>query len=153
MNSILESRVNQRFNHATYALKPKHRILAQHPMVNDEMPNRIACGSIVIKPDIKRFTKTGVEFDDGTVEDNIDFVFLGTGYVFGFPFIDKSVVEVRNNFVNLFKYVFPPDLKPSTMAIIGCIQPWGAIMPLSEMQCRWAARVFKVCIGLCVLIE
>ena len=143
-SSLLESKVNGRFNHATYALKPKHRILAQHPTVNDDLPNRIACGSIIVKPNIKRFTKTGIEFEDGTVEENIDLVFLGTGYVFGFPFIDDSIVEVKNNFVNLYKYVFPPDSHPGTLAIIGCIQPLGAIMPLSELQCRWAARVFSV---------
>ena len=113
-------------------------------MVNDDLPNRIACGSVIIKPNIKRFTKTGVEFDNGTFEDNIDIVVMGTGYKFGFPFIDKSVIEVKNNVVDLYKYAFPPDLAQPTLVVIGCIQPWGAIMPIAELQCRWAARVFKV---------
>lgn len=112
-------------------------------MVNDELPNRIACGSVQIKPDIRRFLENGVEFGDGT-EVKADIIVLATGYVFGFPYLDKEVLEVRDNVVNLFKYAFPPDLHPSTLVIIGCIQPWGAIMPLSELQCRWAAQVFKV---------
>ena len=145
-NNYFENKLNHRFDHRLYGLKPKHRAMAQHPTVNDDLPNRIACGSVIVKPNVKRFTKTGVEFEDGTFEDNIDLVFLGTGYKFGFPFIDKSVIEVKNNLVNLYKYVFPPDLKPSTLAVIGCIQPWGAIMPLSELQCRWATQVFKVII-------
>jgi len=45
--------------------------------------------------------------------------------------------------VTLYKYVFPPQNKHPTLCVIGLIQPWGAIMPISELQCRWAARVFS----------
>ena len=144
VNYMTEGLLNKRFDHAVYGLKPKHRFNAQHPMVNDDLPNRIACGSVMIKSNVKRLTKTGVEFDDGTFEDDIDAVIYATGYIFGFPFIDEELVKVKKNRVRLFKYVFPPELKPATLAIIGCFQPLGAIMPLSEMQCRWASRVFKV---------
>ena len=51
---------------------------------------------------------------------------------------------MNDNQVDLYKYTFPPDLSPGTLAVIGCIQPWGAINPISELQCRWACRVFKV---------
>ncbi len=144
VNTIGESRLNNRFNHSDYGLKPKHRVFAQHPMVNDELPNRIACGTIIVKPDIKRLTKTGVEFVDGTVEE-VDAFISATGYVFGFPYIKHPALEVKKNRVDLYKYMFPPSIKPSTLAVIGFIQPWGAIMPIAELQCRWAARVFKVC--------
>ena len=69
---------------------------------------------------------------------------LATGYRFGFPFIDKSVVDVKENRLPFYKYMFPPDLQHPTLAIIGCIQPLGAVMPISELQCRLATRVFKV---------
>ena len=144
-NWIITSGLNKKFDHALYSMKPEHDFFAQHPTVNDDLPNRIICGAVVVKPNIKRFTKTGVEFEDGSYEDNIDLVLLCTGYKFGFPFIDKSVIDVRDNVVRLYKYVFPPDLTPSTLAVIGCFQPLGALMPLSEQQCRWATRVFKVC--------
>ena len=144
VNHITEGILNKRFDHAAYGLKPKHRFNAQHPTINDDLPNRIMCGSIIVKPNIKRLTKTGVEFEDGTFEDNIDAVIYATGYIFGFPFIDEDIIKVEKNRVRLFKYVFPPDLKPATLGIIGCFQPLGALMPLSEMQCRWASKVFKV---------
>ena len=67
---------------------------------------------VVVKPDIKRFTETGVEFVDGTVEENI-------GYVFGFPFLEEGVIKVEKNKVDL--YVFPPQLNPPTLAVIGCV--------------------------------
>ena len=144
VNNHYEGVLNQRFDHAEYGLKPKHRPFSQHPSVNDDLPNRVICGSVIVKPNIKRFTETGVEFDDGTFEDNIDAVILATGYKFGFPFIDKEVLEVRENCVELFKYVFPPDLEHPTLAVVGCIQPVGAIMPISEMHCRWATGLWKV---------
>ena len=52
-----------------YGLKPDHAFFAQHPMVNDELPNRVACGSVIVKPNIKCFTETGVVFEDGTYVD------------------------------------------------------------------------------------
>lgn len=144
ITSIVEGRLNARFDHSLYSLKPKHHVFSQHPMVNDEMPNRLASGTLRIKPDIKTFTENGVIFDDGTKEENIDVVFLATGYKFGFPFLDKSVLDVKENRVELYKYVFPPRMeKKNTLSVIGCIQPLGAIMPISELQCRLSLRVFQ----------
>ena len=87
-------------NHARYGLRPEHRFNAQHPTVNDELPNRIICGSIVVKPNIRRLGERSVEFDDGTVVQDVDTVIYATGYKFGFPFIDKSVIDVTDNKVS-----------------------------------------------------
>ncbi|XP_071155178.1 flavin-containing monooxygenase 5-like isoform X1 [Mytilus edulis] len=142
-DNMMENQVNKRFDHSTYCLKPKHRITAQHPTINDDIPNRLASGTLKAKPDIKTFTENGVIFDDSTKEENIDVVVLATGYIFGFPFLDKSVLDVKQNHVELFKYVFPPKLEQSTLCVIGCIQPIAALMPISELQCRLATRVFQ----------
>ena len=99
---------------------------------------------IKVKPNIRNFTENGVQFDDDTFEDNIDVVVMCTGYIFGFPFVDKDVVNVEKNKVCLYKYMFPPQMEKQTLVVIGCFQPLGALMPLSEMQCRLATRVFKV---------
>ena len=144
INALSERNLNSRFDHALYGLKPEYRFDAQHPMVNDDLPNAIAAGRVIVKPNVRRVTETGVEFDDGSVVDDIDVIVYATGYKFGFPFIDHKALEVVNNNVKLFKFVFPPDIRPSTLAVIGCFQPVGAIFPISETQCRWAVRVFKV---------
>ena len=141
---MAQNMVNRNLDHEAYRLKPDYGVLQQHPMVNDDIANRIIVGSVIIKTNVEEFTETGVRFTDGTFEDNIDVVFLATGYVFGFPFLDKEITEVKNNQVTLYKYVFPPNLEHNTLGIIGCIQPLGAIMPIAELQCRLAARVFKV---------
>ncbi|KAK3087078.1 hypothetical protein FSP39_001367 [Pinctada imbricata] len=143
VGSLLISRLNHRFDHALYSLRPKHAPLSQHPTVNDDLPNRIISGGIIVKPDIKTFTENGVIFENGSKKEEIDVAFLATGYIFRFPFVDKSVIEVKQNKVNLYKWMFPPDLEKQTLCVIGCIQPLGAIMPISENQSRLFLRVIK----------
>uniref|UniRef100_A0A8C7FT75 Flavin-containing monooxygenase n=1 Tax=Oncorhynchus kisutch TaxID=8019 RepID=A0A8C7FT75_ONCKI len=138
-----ENKINQRFNHSLYSLQPKHRLFSQHPTVNDELPNRILSGTVQVKPNIRRLQGSSIEFDDGTVEDNIDLVVFATGYNFSFPFLPSNMLPVSGNKANLYKYMFPPGLERPTLVVIGLVQPLGAIMPISEMQARWATRVFK----------
>uniref|UniRef100_UPI0009B31664 dimethylaniline monooxygenase [N-oxide-forming] 5-like n=1 Tax=Monopterus albus TaxID=43700 RepID=UPI0009B31664 len=118
------------------------RLFSQHPTINDELPNRILSGTVQVKPNIRRFQGSSVEFDDGSVAEDVDLVVFATGYRFSFPFLASHVVSVSENKTSLYKYVFPPELEHPTLAIIGLVQPLGAIMPISEMQARWATRVF-----------
>ncbi|NXW87171.1 FMO5 monooxygenase, partial [Alopecoenas beccarii] len=138
---ITENQLNARFDHSHYGVKPKHRIFEQHPTINDDLPNRIISGRVLVKPNIQEFTETSAIFEDGTKED-IDAVVFATGYSFSFPFLEGCVKVVKNQ-IPLYKFMFPPDLEKPTLAFIGFIQPLGAIMPISELQCRWATRVFK----------
>ncbi|XP_053325288.1 flavin-containing monooxygenase 5-like [Spea bombifrons] len=148
LNNWAEKKMNARFNHENYGIKPKHRISSQHPTINDDLPNRIISGKVLIKPNVKQFTETDAIFEDGTVEKNIDVIFFATGYSFSFPYFEEPYLQVKNNQIPLYKHVFPPFLEKTTVAFIGLIQPIGAIMPISELQSRWATRVFK---GLCKL--
>uniref|UniRef100_A0A8C1ZVJ2 Flavin-containing monooxygenase n=1 Tax=Cyprinus carpio TaxID=7962 RepID=A0A8C1ZVJ2_CYPCA len=148
LNKWREEQINKRFNHKLYGLQPAHRVFSQHPTINDDLPNRILSGTVSVKPNVKEFRGSSVVFEDGTVEDDIDLVVFATGYTFSFPFLSSHVIPVSKNKVSLYKYVYPPGLEQPTLAVIGLIQPLGAIMPISEMQARWATRVFK---GLCKL--
>ncbi|ELU17934.1 hypothetical protein CAPTEDRAFT_222532 [Capitella teleta] len=143
LNRMVEEAVNKKLDHEAYSLKPEHHIFSCHPVVNDDLPNRIISGAITIKPNLKRITKSGVEFDDGTSDENIDAIFYATGYVFGFPFIKYKGYEVHRNEVQLYKYMYAPDVKPHTLAIIGLVQPLGSTVPIAEMQNRVACRVIK----------
>lgn len=141
-NRYMEKQLNQRFDHEMFGLKPKHSALGQHPTINDDLPNRIISGLVKVKGNVKEFTETAAIFEDGSREDDIDVVIFATGYSFAFPFLEDSVKVVQNK-VSLYKKVFPPNLEKPTLAIIGLIQPLGAIMPISELQGRWATQVFK----------
>ena len=67
------------------------------------------------------------------------------GYSIRFPFIKHDAFSgLSEKDVNLYKYMFAPDLQPQTLAIIGCGNPLGPHAPLMEMQCRVAIGVFKV---------
>ncbi|XP_008070298.1 dimethylaniline monooxygenase [N-oxide-forming] 5-like [Carlito syrichta] len=142
INNQLEKMLNSRFNHAHYGLQPQHRFLSQHPTVSDDLPNHIISGKVQVKPNVKEFTETDAIFDDGTVEENIDAVIFATGYTFSFPFLD-GLIKVTNNEVSLYKLMFPPDLEKPTLAVIGLVQPLGIVLPIAELQSRWATRVFK----------
>ncbi|XP_060088550.1 flavin-containing monooxygenase 5-like [Heteronotia binoei] len=142
LNTFAESMLNKRFNHSHYGLKPQHRFFSQHPTINDELPNRIISGKVLVKPNIKELTERAAIFEDGSKEEDIDFIVFATGYSFSFPFLGDTLPVTKNQ-VTLYKYVFPPHLEKPTLAVIGLVQPLGAIMPISEMQARWAARVFK----------
>ncbi|XP_015982199.2 flavin-containing monooxygenase 5 [Rousettus aegyptiacus] len=142
INMYLENKLNQKFDHEMYGLKPKHRVLNQHPTINDALPNRIISGLVKVKGNVKEFTERAAIFEDGSKEDDIDAVIFATGYTFSFPFL-QDLVEVVENKITLYKRVFLPNLEKPTLAIIGLIQPLGAIMPISEIQGRWVTQVFK----------
>ncbi|CAJ0604335.1 unnamed protein product [Cylicocyclus nassatus] len=137
-NTIMEKKVNQRFDHERYGLKPKHRILGAHPTVNDELPNRIACGTVRVKPNIREFTEDGIVFEDGSHIEGVDDVIFATGYKFHFPIVEGGkLIPVHDNIVDLYEFMYPTATSDhNTLAVIGLIQPLGSIMPISEMQAR-----------------
>jgi len=116
--------------------------LESHPTINDELPLRLLTGVVKIKPNVRQFSKSRVSFDDGSKEE-IDEVVFATGYNYKIPFLDESIVKIENNEVPLYKLMFPPNLKHPSLAVIGLVQAIGAVVPISEMQCRWYTRVLK----------
>ncbi|CAJ0584989.1 unnamed protein product, partial [Mesorhabditis spiculigera] len=134
---FLESKLQHRFDHEKYGLRPAHHVFGAHPTVNDELPNRIACGMVRIKPNISEFKGNTLVFEDGSRVENVDDVVLATGYSFSFPTLEKgNLIPVKDNEVSLYKYMYPMDIEHNTLAVIGLIQPLGSIMPISEMQAR-----------------
>nr|XP_039270440.1 flavin-containing monooxygenase 5-like [Styela clava] len=142
LDSLARKTVDSRLDHEKYGLMPKHEVFAQHPSVNDDIANRIITGSVQVRSNVARFTEDSAVFDDGT-EEKIDAVIFATGYSMAYPFLDDSVLKVEENQCDLYEYIFPVTLEKNTLAIIGGIQPLGAVNPISELQCRWATKVIK----------
>ncbi|XP_006147861.1 dimethylaniline monooxygenase [N-oxide-forming] 3 isoform X1 [Tupaia chinensis] len=140
--------MNARFKHENYSLMPLNGTLRKEPVFNDELPARILCGTVSIKPNVKEFTETAATFEDGTVFKDIDCVIFATGYSYAYPFLDDSIIKSRNNEVTLFKGIFPPLMEKPTLAVIGLVQSLGAAIPTTDLQARWAARIIK---GTCTL--
>lgn len=129
---IIEVKLNQRFDYVIYSFKFDFLLLVVYFIVNDDFFNRIISGNVIIKFDVKYFIELVVEFDDGIIEDDIDVVFLVMGYIFGFLFLDKFVLEVKENWVYLYKWMFLLDLEYDMLVVIGCIQLLGVIMLIFE---------------------
>ncbi|XP_067388519.1 flavin-containing monooxygenase 3-like isoform X2 [Emydura macquarii macquarii] len=142
-------KMNRWFKHENYGLMPLNRTSRKEPVFNDDLPSCITCGTVVVKPNVTEFTETSAIFQDGTVQENVDFVIFATGYSYSYPFMkDDSIIKCRDNEVTLYKGILPPRLEKPTLAVIGLVQSLGAIIPTSDLQARWAIRVFK---GLCKL--
>ncbi|XP_063096298.1 dimethylaniline monooxygenase [N-oxide-forming] 4 isoform X2 [Cavia porcellus] len=142
---IQERQMNKRLNHENYGLsitKGKKK----KAITNDELPTCILCGTITVKTSVKEFTETSAVFEDGTMEADIDSVIFATGYTFSFPFLEEPLKSLCTKKMFLYKRVFPPNLEKTTLAIIGLIGLTGSILAATELQARWATRVFK---GLC----
>lgn len=142
---IFESYLNFVFDHTRYRLRPEHRILSQHITVNDALPNLIISGRVKICSKLKRFTPTGVVFEDSPNKVvDVDVVIFATGYKIRFPYLPPDLIQVNANKLPLYKFIFPPTLPPQhvhTLAFLGLVQPLGPIMPMAELQARWAARL------------
>lgn len=110
--------------------------------ISDDLPNRILLGRISVHNDVKQITRDGCVFVDGTEIKDIDAIIFGTGYIYSFPFLDKSVIRREGHFSYLYKLVWPAEMEHHTLAVVGLVQPFGPLPPVLEIQARWAAQVF-----------
>ncbi|XP_051929196.1 flavin-containing monooxygenase 5-like [Hippocampus zosterae] len=138
-----EKKLNAMYDHTMYALKPKHRLFSQIPVINDDLPFKILSGSVIIKPNVKEICGSSVFFEDGSVAEKVDTIVFATGYNYDFPYLPANILYKSGHRVGLYKHVFPPTLEHPTLAVVGFIHALGAIMPQAEMQARWAVQVLK----------
>ena len=130
-----------RGNVVDYGLpKPQHRVLQEHPTISPDLLNLLGHGDITVKPNIKELCGSKVRFTDDS-EEEIDVIIYSTGYQICFPFLDQEILDPEGNEVPLYRNVVHPD-HPG-LYFIGLVQPWGAIMPLAEVQCEWAADLLE----------
>lgn len=141
VNWLITRRLNEWFDQEAYGLQ-RDSSLWKDPLANDDLPGCIFRGSVVVKPAAVEFGETSVTFEDGTQED-FDIIIFATGFSISFPFLEESVFTISDSTVSLYKNVFLPNLENPTLAFIGLIRPIGSILVASEMQTRWATRVFK----------
>ena len=72
-------------------------------MINDELPGQLLKGMLALRPNLRAFTDSGVVFEDGTVEDNIDAVVFCTGYIESFPFLQPDLFAGQHRELTLYK--------------------------------------------------
>lgn len=134
--------ITKKLDVASFGLDVKEPPDKRCPIINDELPNRILTGSIQVRADIAEVQGNTVYLNDESKLEEIDALIFATGYNFSFPFLSDKILCSKEKYIPLYKYVFPPNLKPSSLAIVGALRVNGPVPPLSEIQCRWAANVF-----------
>jgi dimethylaniline monooxygenase (N-oxide forming) len=117
--------------------RPDHRLGQAHPTVSTRILDRLAHGAIAVKPEISELAGDRVRYADGS-EEEADLIVYCTGYKISFPFLDEHIVSAPENRLVLYKRVFSPA-HPG-LYFVGFVQPWGAIMPIAEMQSRLVAE-------------
>lgn len=157
---VIETLLNRRFDHELYGLRPAHPLFYEHPTVNDQLPSKIISGRVCIKGDIERLTEKGVLFEgeqDGEKDENeIDSIILATGYHIEYSYLSKQlrsqIMDPASNSVNLYKYIFPVNMKDEYDTIdnedsfkgigfIGVPNALGPLFPIAEIQSRWFVQV------------
>jgi dimethylaniline monooxygenase (N-oxide forming) len=105
---------------------------------NVDFLQQIEQEAIAVKPRVSSLSGQQVCFSDGSAVE-ADTIIYCTGYELRFPFLSESLLSVEHNRVELYKYVFHPDLP--TLAFVGICTVLGSHIPVAEMQARWVARV------------
>ncbi len=113
--------------------RPDHRLGQTHPTVSTRILDRLAHGAITVRPEIEELAGETVRYRDGASEP-ADLVVCATGYKISFPFFDEDLLAAPQNRLALYKRIFPVDL--GGLYFVGFVQPWGAIMPIAEVQGR-----------------
>jgi cation diffusion facilitator CzcD-associated flavoprotein CzcO len=116
--------------------EPEHHPADAHPSVSGEFLTRVGCGDIAVKPNIAELMGDRVKFTDGSVEP-IDAIVYATGYNITFPFLDKSVVEVVDNHVALYKRIWKPGIP--NLFFMGLAQPLPTLVNFAEQQAKWVS--------------
>uniref|UniRef100_A0A4W5NS92 Flavin-containing monooxygenase n=1 Tax=Hucho hucho TaxID=62062 RepID=A0A4W5NS92_9TELE len=102
VNWAAERTLNHRYDHRLYGLQ----LLEQKPLINDDLPGRILQGAVVLKPDLRGFQGSGLLFQDGTTEEDIDAVVFCTGYNGTFSFLPPSLCSGPGGDLNLYRYLY-----------------------------------------------
>lgn len=122
------------------ALLPKHGILEGGRVVNEDIVGLIDDGKVLVRGGILNFDATGVVFAGGERVD-VDKVILATGFEIENRFLEEAGSEAKDR-RRLYKHVFPTTVDGTGLAFIGLVRCNGSLLPVSELQARWATQVF-----------
>ncbi|XP_041978260.1 senecionine N-oxygenase-like [Aricia agestis] len=112
------------------------RVVLSHHL--QETPRTVFPDNLVQRPDVERLEGGRAYFRDGT-EEEIDVVFLCTGYLYNFPFLHPSCgISVQDNCVEpLYKHLV--NIRHPTMCFIG-VPYYVCAFAMFDLQVRYYVR-------------
>ncbi|RWS27893.1 dimethylaniline monooxygenase [N-oxide-forming] 5-like protein [Leptotrombidium deliense] len=141
-------------DHETFGFQPSYSLFAKMPTINDYLYSKIITGALKICGEIERITGNNVTFKSDSNEYEIDCIVLATGYGINHPFLSKTselfaaceTADTNHCYdtfhCHLYENMFCPYLKkPDSLILIGLLQPLAPLLPIIELQCRWAASL------------
>jgi cation diffusion facilitator CzcD-associated flavoprotein CzcO len=117
---------------------PDHNLWETHPIINDNLYERIDKGALHAVPDIARFEGDTAVFADGRHE-RIDVVIAATGYRLTFPKISILKPKVGHSVPELFMHFLYPEV--NDIAVVGMIQPDSGQWGITDLQSQVIARM------------
>jgi cation diffusion facilitator CzcD-associated flavoprotein CzcO len=117
---------------------PDHNLWETHPIINDNLYERIDKGALHAVPDIARFEGNTAVFADGRHE-RIDVVIAATGYQLTFPKISILEPKVGHSVPELFMHFLHPEV--NDIAVVGMIQPDSGQWGITDLQSQVVARM------------
>ncbi len=105
-----------------------------HPTTSAVVVPHIAYRRILVKQGIERIEGRRIFFNDGT-SDEFDTLIACTGYLIDLPMIPPSVLEVKDNAVNLYKRICAPGWEG--LYFMGMFNTTTALNLVFERQARW----------------
>ena len=117
--------------------RPTARPTGMHPTLNTSILAALRDGAVLPRRGIARFDGQTVHFDDGKSE-RYDVIIWATGYRFGYPFLDETVIGPEfASAPQLYLSMMHPAI--ANLFFIGLFQPIGCIWRLADYQARIAA--------------
>jgi cation diffusion facilitator CzcD-associated flavoprotein CzcO len=112
------------------------------PVLGDQLHHHYTHGDIVHKGHVVRMEGDRVYFDDGT-DEQIDVVFLATGFSPAYPFIDRKHLNWAegDNRPSLYLHIFPPET--DNLFVVGMVRPVGSHWDVYEYQGRLIAAYLQ----------
>ncbi|SED93966.1 Predicted flavoprotein CzcO associated with the cation diffusion facilitator CzcD [Rhizobiales bacterium GAS188] len=105
-----------------------------HALSNATIVQHIAYRRVEVKHDIEAVEGRTIGFSDGSKAE-FDTLIAATGYVIDLPFLSDSVMPVRDNCVELYNRIVPPD-RPG-LYFMGLLNLNGAANQAYDRQAPW----------------
>ena len=140
---------------ARYGLpKPKHRILDKHPTINSQLLYQLKHGTIAVRPEIKCYDGSIVEFVDGTSE-AFDLIVFAVGYNVPMLKDEDGLLDWEQDLPVLFLGLMAPKYRGLFFSGLGQAQAGGG--PLfqggGDVLARLAAKEIRSDVGVMELIR
>lgn len=105
-----------------------------HATSNANIVNHIRYQRVIVKQGIERIDGRRIVFSDGSAEE-FDTLIAATGYLIDIDFMDRKVIEPRDNALDLYMRMVPPGWRG--IYFLGFLNSDSALNWIAEGQSRW----------------